>query len=433
MTRPTFSVVILNWNGRDYLEACLTALMAQEPPPDRVVLVDNGSSDGSAEFVRERFPQVAVRENGGNLGFAAGNNAALRDETAEVVVLLNPDVVLSSGALAALAGALDTEPSIGIAGAKLWYPDGETIQHGGGYITHPQALPGHYGIGRPDAGDHDAAREVEYVIGAATALRRSMLDEIGLLDEGYFLYFEDVDLCARARRAGYRVVYRPQATGVHVESATAAKGSFAYLHRFHSGRWRFLLKHFPADEIVRETFPAEMAWLDGLAPAERRAASLAYLSTQRQLPNILAARARDGAGTVSAGEAAAIEERLTALRGKAQAAAFDAAGLARLSAAAVLRERPFASDVPLIGPLLARFRTAWNNVASRWYLANLMGQQNEFNRLAVIELERVESELHEQMALLEEQVVVAAELREEIERLRARLAEMRSLATRQTV
>ncbi len=427
MTRPTLSVVILNWNGRAWLEACLAALAVQQPPPDRVVLVDNDSGDGSVAFVRERFPWVVVRESGGNLGFAAGNNIALRDDTAEMVVLLNPDVVLAPGALAALTDALAADPHIGIAGAKLWYPDGETLQHAGGFITHPQALPGHYGIGQADGGDHDEPRDVEYVIGAAVALRRSMLDEIGLLDEGYFLYFEDADLCARARRAGYRVVYWPAAAGIHVESATAGKGSFAYLHRFHSGRWRYLLKHFPADEIIRETFPAEMAWLDGLAPTERRAVSLAWLSTQRQLPQILAARAQQGEGALSAAETTAIGEGLAALRQKALAASFDGTGLARLSAAAELREQPFTSTVPLIGPLIAAFRTAWNNVASRWYLGHLMTQQNAFNRLAVVEMERLERELREQMALLEEQVVAAVELREEIDRLQARLAELRTL------
>ena len=429
MIRPKLSVVILNWNGRTYLEACLAALAAQELPPDRVVLVDNSSNDGSVAFTRERFPWVVIRENGGNLGFAAGNNAALSDEAAEVIVLLNPDVVLAPGALGALVGALATDASIGIVGAKLWYPDGQTIQHAGGFITRPQALPGHYGVGQVDIGNHDAPHDVEYVIGAATALRRSMLDEIGLLDEGYFLYFEDVDLCARARRAGYRVVYWPQATGIHVESATTVKGSFAYLQRFHSGRWRFLLKQFQITEIIGETIPAEMAWLESLTPTERRAASLAYLATKRRLPEILAIRTRQGAGTVSTNEASAIEVGLRELRDKAQATSFDEAGLARLSAAATLSERPFVSTVPLVGPLIARFRTAWNDVASRWYLGHLMAQQNEFNRLAVIEMARMESELREQMALLEEQVVVTAELQEEIERLRSRLVELRSHST----
>ncbi|HRO91326.1 MAG TPA: glycosyltransferase, partial [Promineifilum sp.] len=291
----------------------------------------------------------------------------------------------------------------------------------------PQALPGHYGIGAVDAGDYDTPRDVEYVIGAATALRRSLLDEIGLLDEGYFLYFEDADLCARARRAGHRVAYWPAATGIHVESATAAKGSFAYLHRFHSGRWRYLLKHFPAAEIIHETLPAEVAWLERLAPTERRAVSLAWLSTRSQLPQILAARAREGEGALSTEETAVIGEGLAVLRQKALAASFDPASLARLSAAAELHERPFTSDVPLLGPLIARFRTAWNNVASRWYLGHLMSQQNEFNRLAVAEMSRLEQELREQMALLEEQIVAGVELREEIDRLQARLAELAAL------
>jgi hypothetical protein len=165
-----------------------------------------------------------------------------------------------------------------------------------------------------------------------------------------------------------------------------------------------------------------------LGESERRAVSLAYLATLRQLPTIWRARERDGAEPPAADEAAAIAAGLAALRDRARGAAFDGAGLARLSAAAELRERPFASNTPLIGPLIARFRTAWNNVASRWYLGHLMTQQSQFNQLAVDEMARYETELREQMALLEEQVVVTAELQDEVERLKARLAAMRQEA-----
>ena len=172
----------------------------------------------------------------------------------------------------------EPDPDVAIAGCKLWYPDGETLQHGGGYITHPQAMPGHYGIGEADAGQHDAARYVDYVIGAAVAVRRTALEQIGLFDEGFFLYYEDADLCARARAAGYRVVYEPRATAVHVESAVAVRGSFSYYQRFHTGRWRYLLKHFSADALLNETVPAEAAWLERIGDDERRAVSLAYLA-----------------------------------------------------------------------------------------------------------------------------------------------------------
>lgn len=420
MNHTSLAVIILNWNGRAYLEACLTALEGQSPAPDRIIVVDNGSTDDSVAFVRARFPRVLIRENGGNVGFAAGNNAALRDETADIIALLNPDVVLVPGGLAALAGAIAGDPSVGIAGGKLWYPGGEIIQHAGGFITHPQALPGHYGIGERDEGQYDTPRDVEYVIGASLALRRTMLDEIGFMDEGYFLFFEDVDLCARARRAGYRVVYVPGATGIHIESAMAGKGSFAYLQRFHTGRWRYLLKHFPAAEILEQTMAAEAAWLDGLDAAERRAVGLAYLSTLRRLPDILLAQERDGAVALTGEEAKDIEAVLAGLLAQARDRAFDREALARLTAAAVLQERPFTSTVPLIGPLIARFRTAWNDVASRWYLNHLMTQQNAFNALAVTHLERYETELREQMALLEEEIVITTELQERIAQLEAR-------------
>ncbi len=423
------SVIILNWNGRAYLEACLDAVAAQIHSAQQVVLVDNGSSDGSVDFVRRRYPWVELRENGGNLGFAAGNNVALREVAAstetDVAFLLNPDVVLAPDCLGAIAETLVADERIGIAGTRLLYPGGETIQHAGGFITHPQAMPGHYGIGEPDTEAHGELRDVTYVIGAAAAVRMSMLDEIGLLDEGFFLYFEDADLCARALRAGYRVVYQPAASGIHIESAMAVKGSFAYLQRFHTGRWRYLLKHFPAEEIVGKTVAAEEAWLGHLDGSELRALSLAYLATRRRLYDILAARERDGAPALSSAERERVADGLGRLRQRAREAGFDAAALVRLSEAAVLRERPFRSDVPMLGPLIARFRAAWNNIASRWYVAHLMQQQNEFNELAVTQIERYENELREQMELLEEQIVTTGELENEIRQLKQRLRALR--------
>lgn len=427
MTEPTLAVIILNWNGRAYLEDCLTALMAQTRPAESITLVDNGSSDDSVAFVRARFPGVFVRENGGNVGFAAGNNAALRRLTADAAVLLNPDVILSSDCLATLAATLAADPTIGLAGGKLWYPGGAIIQHAGGFITRPQALPGHYGIGEGDTGQYDTARDVEYLIGAAVAVRREVFEQVGLMDEGFFLFFEDVDLCARARQAGFRVVYTPAATGIHVESATAVRGSFAYLQRFHTGRWRYLLKHFPIAMILAETLPAEAAWLAGLEASERRAAGLAYLATRRRLVEIGAARTREGAGDWSPETERAIAAGLSDLWGRARAAGIGPSALARLSAAAVLEERPFASTTPLIGPLIARFRSAWNDVASRWYLRHLMEQQNAFNRLAVEMIANYEAEtreIQELVELLEEQVVISSEMSVRLQELEALVKEM---------
>ena len=420
--RLTFTAVILNWNGRAYLESCLTALLAQEHPVERVVLVDNGSTDDSVPFVRERFPTVTVLVNGGNVGFAAGNNVALRELTSDCALLLNPDVVLSPGCVAALSATLAADPTIAIAGCKLWYPDGQTLQHAGGYITRPQAMPGHYGVGERDTGQQDTARDVTYVIGAALAVRLSSLAHIGLFDEGFFLFYEDTDLCVRARAAGYRVVYEPQATAVHVESAVTVRGSFAYLQRFHSGRWRYLLKHATAAELLDEALPAEAAWLGRIDATERRAIALAYLATRHALPDIRHAR---GAADPLPDEGwAALAAALDDLRDRARQDALDSAALAGLAASATIVERPFVSDVPLFGPLIARFRTAWNNVASRWYVQHVVEQQNTFNALAVRQLETYELELREQLALLEEQVVEQEELRRRVQQLAAQVAEL---------
>lgn len=430
---PTVAAVILNWNGRPYLEACLAALAAQTYPIARVLLVDNDSTDDSVPFVRQAFPAVEVIANGGNVGFAAGNNVALRalaadtdTPNADIALLLNPDVVLSPGCVAALAAAMAADPAIAIAGGKLWYPDGTTLQHAGGYITRPQAMPGHYGVGERDMGQQDAARDVEYVIGAALAVRLSALAQIGLFDEGFFLFYEDTDLCVRARAAGYRVVYEPRATAVHVESAVTVRGSFAYLQRFHSGRWRYLLKQFTAAELLDDTLPAEAAWLGRIDAAERRAVALAYLATRHALPDIR--HARGAADPLPDATWAALAAALDDLRDRARQDARDGAALADLAAAATLVERPFVSTAPLFGPLIVRFRTAWNNVASRWYVQHVVEQQNAFNALAVRQLETYELELREQLALLEEQVVEQEALRRRVQELAAQVAALRRLA-----
>lgn len=382
-TAPSVDVLVLNWNGRAYLDACLSALDRQRFPVRRVVLIDNGSTDGSLDYARERYPHVTLLNNGRNLGFAAGNNAALRDNDADIVALVNPDVVPSADWLEKLVAALSADTRIAVAGSKLWYPDGITLQHAGGVITRPQAMPGHHGIGEADAGQHDTVRDTDYVIGGAIAIRREALQRVGLLDEGFFLYFEDVDYCFRARRAGFRVVYVPEAAAVHVESATAVKGSFSYLQRFHSGRWRFLLKHFDAGEIATQTLAAEAEWLDRVSQEERLAAGLAYTLTLSAWPSILASRTSDGAAALPAEHAEAIRRGLRDLERRAWTV-FDlppsATDPGPLNSAAEVSGRPFQSDVPVIGPLIATARAAWNAVAGRETVDRLWEQQNAFNR-----------------------------------------------------
>ena len=168
---PSLTVIVLNWNGRSYLPSCLHALADQDYPTFQTVLVDNASTDDSVAFVQTHFPQTTIIQNKTNLGFAAGNNVALRQLQTDMAVLLNPDVVLAPDALRQMALVMQQDPQIGIVGCKLHYPGGRLIQHAGGYLTPPQAMPGHFGILEEDKGQYDAQRDVEYVIGDRKSTR----------------------------------------------------------------------------------------------------------------------------------------------------------------------------------------------------------------------------------------------------------------------
>lgn len=426
---PPVTIIVLNWNGRSLLEACLTALSAQDYPDYTVTLVDNASGDDSVAFVRQRFPQVTVLESETNLGFAGGNNVALRRLETPFAVLVNPDIVVAPDWLRRLIAAMQQEPSAGIAGCKLYFPDGR-INHAGGTITHPQAFPRHAGGHQPDQGQHATRAEVDYVIGAALAVRREFLNAVGLLDNGYFLYFEDADWCTRARRAGYRVLFVPEATAVHDESAVARKGSPAYLHRFHTGRWRYLLKHFAPQEIVDETLPAEAAWLQTCAAREREALAAAYRTTLARTPEIWRARSAHGAAPMPPTAQSAIVAGLEALRRQAVLPPADEAGWALLQERARVAERPFTSPTPLVGPLLARLRDAWANVAVRWYVRPLTQQQNAFNLALLEEVRAAEKQLRDEAEIWLAQDADAAALQRAQDELRHELARAEALVQR---
>ena len=399
-------------------------------------MVDNQSDDDSVAYVRRHFPRVNVIETGANLGYAGGNNVGLRATEAPFAVLLNPDVYVRPDWLARIIRPFHADPRTGIVGCKLYYPDGQTLQHGGGYLTPPRALPGHFGIGERDVGQCDEQKEVDYVIGAALALRRQMLDDIGLLDDNFFLYYEDVDLCYRAWASGYRVLYEPAATAVHVESATTVKNSPAYLRRFHTGRWRFLLKHYPTHRLLAETIPAEKAWLNQLPPAARRYVRQAYRQALRQWPSLRYQYAVDS-HHYSTNRAEREQPMEQSARETMQAEV--AAGLLDLQATAAdplasedplpweVVERPFTSAIPIIGPLIARFRTTWNNVSTKWYVRGLLQQQNTINRHVVDRLQLVVDRLQ----LIDERLVDQdqdhSQLVYHVAELTAQLAQMNRL------
>jgi GT2 family glycosyltransferase len=414
LTWPSATVIVLNWNGAAYLPACLRALQALDYPDCRLLVVDNASTDGSVRLLQEQFGGIDLLCNPTNQGFAAGNNSALRQVETELAVLVNPDVVVPPFWLKELVKPMIEDARVGVTGGKLVYPDG-ALQFAGGEIHPPQAYPAHFGLGERDAGQHDTLRDVTYVVGAAMALRCSMLEQTGLLDEGYFLYYEDADFCVRARRAGYRVVYAPRAAAMHVESSATDRRSDFYWRQMFASRWRFLLKHVAAAALLGETVPAEEEWVRALEPQQRAAAAHAYYQTLRRLPEIWQARVRDGMAPPGTEEADAVARGLHRLRALAWQPAGEHA--TQLAARAVVEEQPFRSRFPILGRLIAGFRERWANVATRWYVRPMLAQQNQFNQELAVRLQ-------EQLARLHAQEQAQAEQMEELAGLSMQLREM---------
>jgi GT2 family glycosyltransferase len=212
---PRVAVIVLNWNGRDDTLACLESLRQLDYPNYEVVVVDNGSSDGSVEAVRAAFVDVTVLEVGENLGFAEGNNVGLRHALthgADYVLLLNNDTEVSPDCISLLVGAVEATPQAGVAGPTIYYFDRrEIIWSAGGAIDWRRGDSHMMGLDELDKGQYDAIREVDFVTGCALLIRRDVIEDVGMLDTRFFMYYEETEWCVRAARARYKILHVPQA------------------------------------------------------------------------------------------------------------------------------------------------------------------------------------------------------------------------------
>jgi GT2 family glycosyltransferase len=256
---PHFSVIIVSLNGGGVIARALDSVLATEYPSFEVIVVDNGSTDNLAEIVKTEYPTVRLIQSPVNLGFAGGNNLGLAQATGDIAVLLNDDTEVRPGWLCAWAKAASEIPNWGVMGCKLLYPDGKTIQHAGG-VVESNALTHHIGYEQPDDGRYDERLDVDYATGAALAIRREVVDRIGMLDEGYFpIYFEETDYCWRVRAAGYRIVYIPDCVVLHHESRTQGRFSFKFNYRYTYCRLRFITRCFTREQIERAV-RRELQW-----------------------------------------------------------------------------------------------------------------------------------------------------------------------------
>ncbi len=255
---PLVSVVIVNWNGRSHLERCLPALVSQTLGPFEVILVDNGSTDGSAEMVRQRFPWVRVIANPRNLGFAAANNVGIRASIAPFVATLNNDTEARSDWLEQLLAPALADDAVGMIASKMVFAHRPDMINSAGIALDPVGIAWDRLGGQPDR-EGGTVVEVFGPCAGAALYRRAMLDEVGLFDEEFFAYLEDLDLAWRARLAGWKALYAPGAVVSHVHSATGVEGSpFKSYHLGRNKLWT-IAKNYPAPQLYL-TLPLIVAY-----------------------------------------------------------------------------------------------------------------------------------------------------------------------------
>lgn len=241
------SVIIINWNGEPFLEQCLAALMAQTVKPHEIILVDNASSDGSAEIARH-FPLVRVIALDYNAGFARGNNLAIEAASAdsEWILLLNPDAFAEPSWLEELLKAAESHPTYDVFGSKLVNAGNPLLLDGAGDAYHVSGLVWRMAHGDSVPGLVEEPREVFSPCAAAALYRRDALRKVGGFDEDYFCYVEDMDLGFRLRLAGCRCLYVPQSVAHHVGSGTTGgqHSDFAIYHGHRNLVWAYV-KNMP--------------------------------------------------------------------------------------------------------------------------------------------------------------------------------------------
>jgi GT2 family glycosyltransferase len=358
ISRLDLLIVIVNWNVRDLLRRCLHSILSPLPVGEgpgvrsdsplplgegpgvrlEVIVVDNASTDGSVEMLRTEFPQVSVIASDRNLGFAAGNNLALRQlqvgrcqapgsevarsgdrpqrvspnlqpsnlQPATYVLLLNPDTEVVGDALATMVGYLDAHPSVGVVGPMLRYPDGSIQPSRRRFPTLATAFlestlleqwfPNNFAARRYRMADtpDDATQPVDWLVGACLMVRRQAVEQAGLLDEGFFMYSEELDWCRRIKAAGWDIVYLPAAQVIHHEGRSSQqvvparhlnfqRSKLRYFRKYHGSVAATGLRLFLLMTYAFQLSEEAAKWLAGHKRQLRRERVAAYWQVMRAL------------------------------------------------------------------------------------------------------------------------------------------------------
>jgi len=286
---PAWAAVVVNYESGHALRECVASLLSDDSAggPPEVVVVDNGSSDGSVDGLTDRYPDVTVIRPGANLGYGRAANLGAAATWAPVVAVLNPDAEVAAGTAAALVARMQDERRLGALGPKLLNPDGSRYPSARAAPSVTDAI-GHALLGgivpnnrftrayRQLDADPEESRDVEWVSGAAVWLRREALDRVGGWDERFFLFFEDVDLCRRLHADGWAIVYEPSGRVTHTVGASRARRPVRSIVDHHRAAYRYAAKWWEGPR--RLLLPFAAVFLGG------RAAVLATVSTARARP-----------------------------------------------------------------------------------------------------------------------------------------------------
>lgn len=255
LENPLVSVVIVNWNGKQHLAECLDSLVAQNIKDREIVLVDNGSHDGSVEMVQGAYPFIRVVSLPENLGFAGGNNAGIRIASGKYIALLNNDTRVDPEWMPSLLKEAEASPPhVGMWASKILSYENPELIDNVGLLMYPDGLGRGKGRLEKDEGQYDQTGEAFFPSGCAGLYRREMLDEIGLFDEDFFAYADDVDLGLRARLAGWQCIYVPSAKVYHKYSASSSAHSPFKAFLVERNRIWVLLKYYPLEMILISPF-----------------------------------------------------------------------------------------------------------------------------------------------------------------------------------
>lgn len=234
------TIIILNWNGMNDTIECLESLKHVNYPNYDILLVDNGSTDGSVECFKAMYPNIEIIENERNLGFAEGNNIALRlvaSRNSDYALLLNNDTVVDCNFLSELIYLAENNKNIGIVGPTVYYySDIEKIQSAGGKICWNKGSAPHFT-------NNDKVKDVDYIMGCALLAKAELIRDIGYLNSKYFAYWEEVDWCVRAINAGYRIVHVPTSKIWHKGGASTKKTNGFYEYHMTRNMFWFMKKH----------------------------------------------------------------------------------------------------------------------------------------------------------------------------------------------